>query len=371
MLIGVPKEIKTHEYRVGIVPENVRQLVAHGHSVLVETNAGLGIGASDDIYRAAGAEIVDSAQPIFTRAELIVKVKEPQAAERVMLRPGQILFTYLHLAPDPAQARDLIASGASCIAYETVTDTHGGLPLLTPMSAIAGRLATQVGAHFLEKANGGLGKLMGGIAGVAPAKVVVIGGGIVGTHAIEVALGMGAEVWALDHKPEILQRLRKRFGTALHTVLSDQTSIEQYAMSADLLILGVLVAGAAAPKLISRNLVRRMKTGAVIVDVAIDQGGCCETSHATTHDNPVYIVDNVLHYCVANMPGSVPQTSAYALNIATLPFMLALANKGLQALHEDHHLRNGLTIHRGLVTNAPVAGALGYDYVAPERALMG
>lgn len=369
MLIGVPKEIKRHEYRVGIVPENIPELLAHGHRVLVESGAGHGIGAGDDVYRSAGAEIASSATQLFSQAGLIVKVKEPQAAERAMLRPGQILFTYLHLAPDPAQARDLIASGASCIAYETVTDDAGGLPLLTPMSAIAGRLATQVGAHFLEKANGGLGRLMGGIAGVAPADVVVVGGGIVGTHAIEVALGMGAEVWALDHKPEALERLRHRFGAGLHTVLSDQASITQYAMRADLLILGVLVAGATAPKLISQQLVKRMKPGAVIVDVAIDQGGCCETSHATTHDQPVYVVDDVLHYCVANMPGSVPQTSAYALNNATQPFILQLAQQGLDALRENPHLLNGLTVHRGHVTNAAVAAALGYDHVAPAEVL--
>lgn len=369
MLIGVPKEIKTHEYRVGLVPENVRQLVARGHRVLVETNAGLGIAASDDVYRAAGAEIIDSAAAIFAKAQLIVKVKEPLAVERALLRSGQILFTYLHLAPDPAQARDLIESGATCIAYETVTDDAGGLPLLTPMSAIAGRLSTQVGAHFLEKANGGLGRLMGGIAGVTSAKVVIIGGGIVGTHAAEVALGMGAETWVLDHKPDVLKKLQQRFGTALHTVVSSQENIEQHTMSADLLILGALVAGAAAPKLISRELIKRMKHGAVIVDVAIDQGGCCETSHATTHEKPVYTVDGVLHYCVANMPGSVPQTSAYALNNATLPFILQLADQGMQALHENRHLLSGLTVHRGMVTNAAVAGALGYDFVEPMLAL--
>ena len=369
MRIGVPREIKIHEYRVGIVPANVRELTERRHEVIVETGAGAGIGASDDDYLGAGATIVATARAVFDAAELIVKVKEPQAIERAWLRPGQILFTYLHLAPDPQQARELIASGATCIAYETVTADDGSLPLLAPMSEVAGRLSVQAGAYFLEKAHGGRGILLGGVPGVAPAKVVVIGGGVVGTHAIEVAVGMGAEVWVLDRNLETLRRLWARFGRSLNTVFSTHDAIAHHCAEADLVIGAVLLAGAAAPKLITRDMVRNMKPGAVIVDVAIDQGGCCETSRPTTHDDPVYVEEGVIHYCVANMPGAVPNTSAYALNNATLPYIIALADQGLDALQQHRHLLNGLNVHRGKVTHAPVAEALGYDFVAPEEAL--
>jgi alanine dehydrogenase len=369
MLIGVPREVKVREYRVGLVPANVRELVAQGHEVIVETGAGGGIGADDAAYQAAGATIVAMPQEIFERAQLIVKVKEPQAAERKWLKSGQVLFTYLHLAPDPDQTRDLVASGATCIAYETVTSEGGALPLLAPMSEVAGRLSVQAGAYFLEKAHGGLGILLGGVPGVEPAKVTVIGGGVVGTHAIDVALGMGAAVTVLDRNVDVLRALRKQFGHRLNTVYSTAEAIQLLSTSADLVIGAVLVAGAAAPRLIARETVRRMRPGSVIVDVAIDQGGCCETSRPTTHDAPTYVVDGVIHYCVANMPGSVPRTSAYALNNATLPFVLALADRGLQALHDDPHLLNGLNVHKGLVTNQAVATALGYAYHAPEAAL--
>lgn len=369
MLIGVPKEIKVREYRVGIVPANVRELVLHGHQVVVESGAGNGIGAADEQYRAAGATIADVPQEIFDTAEMIVKVKEPQAAERKMLRPGHLLFTYLHLAPDPEQTRDLIASGATCIAYETVTSPHGGLPLLAPMSEVAGRLSIQAGAYYLEKAHGGSGVLLGGVPGVNRAKVVVIGGGVVGSHAVDVALGMGADVWVLDREVDVLRKLWAQFGHQLNTEFSTYDAIARHCLDADLVIGSVLIPGAEAPKLITRDIVKHMKPGSVIVDVAIDQGGCCETSRPTTHDAPVYSVDGVIHYCVANMPGSVPRTSAYALNNATLPYVLALADKGVQALQEDRHLLNGLNVHRGMVTNQAVAEALGYDYVAPDRAL--
>ena len=369
MLIGVPKEIKVREYRVGLVPANVRELTERGHNVIVETQAGAGIGATDDLYEAAGAIIVQTAAEIFAKAEMVVKVKEPQAAERKQLRPGQILFTYLHLAPDPDQTNDLIASGATCIAYETVTSAQGTLPLLAPMSEVAGRLSIQAGAYFLEKAHGGLGTLLGGVPGVDPAKVVIIGGGVVGTHAAHIALGMAAEVWVIDRNVDVLRNLWKQFGRPLNTVFSTRDAIEQHCTSADLVIGGVLLPGAAAPKLITREIVRRMKPGSVIVDVAIDQGGCCETSRATTHDNPTYIVDDVIHYCVANMPGAVPRTSAYALNNATLPFVLALAKSGVDALKRDAHLLNGLNVHKGMVTNEPVALALNHAYVDPLTAL--
>lgn len=369
MRIGVPREIKIREYRVGIVPANVRELTERGHQVVVETGAGAGIGALDSDYLDAGAVIVVTAREVFDAADLIVKVKEPQAVERTWLRPGQMLFTFLHLAPDPQQARDLIASGATCIAYETVTADNGSLPLLAPMSEVAGRLSVQAGAYFLEKAHGGRGILLGGVPGVAPAKVAVIGGGVVGTHAIEVAVGMGAEVWVLDRNLETLRRLWARFGRTLNTEFSTHDAIARHCAEADLVIGAVLLAGAAAPKLISREMVRSMKPGAVIVDVAIDQGGCCETARPTTHDDPVYVEEGVIHYCVANMPGSVPNTSAYALNNATLPYIIALADYGLDALHQNRHLLNGLNVHRGMVTHAPVAKALGYDFVAPKEAL--
>lgn len=369
MLIGVPKEIKVHEYRVGLVPASVQELVAHGHAVIVESGAGSGIGADDDQYKAAGASIINSAQEIFERAQLIIKVKEPQVIERKWLKPEQILFTYLHLAPDPEQTHDLIKSGATCIAYETVTNDEGALPLLAPMSEVAGRLAVQAGAHFLEKAHGGLGILLGGVIGVEPAKVTVIGGGVVGANAIDVALGMGATVTVLDRNINILRNLHKQFGHRLNTVYSITEAIEHHCSIADLVIGAALIAGAAAPKLITRDIVRRMKQGSVIVDVAIDQGGCCETSHPTTHDTPTYVVDGVIHYCVANMPGSVPRTSTYALNNATLPYVIALANKGLQAMQDNKHLLNGLNVYQGKVTNQPVANALGLTFHDPTTVL--
>lgn len=369
MLIGVPKEIKVREYRVGLVPASVRELVAHGHKVIVESGAGDGIGADDKQYETAGAFIVTSAQEIFERAQLIVKVKEPQAAERKWLKPGQIIFTYLHLAPNPEQAHDLVNSGATCIAYETVTADDGSLPLLAPMSEVAGRLAVQAGAYFLEKVHGGLGILLGGVTGVKPAKVTVIGGGVVGTNAIDVALGMGAAVTVLDRNIDVLHNLRNQFGSRLNTVLSTAETIEHHCSIADLVVGGVLIVGAAAPKLITRDIVRKMKSGSVIVDVAIDQGGCCETSHPTTHDAPTYVVDGVVHYCVANMPGAVPHTSTYALNNATLPYVLALADNGLQALRNNPHLLNGLNVHQGKITNQLVAAALGLTFHEPVAAL--
>ncbi|GBG15795.1 alanine dehydrogenase [Novimethylophilus kurashikiensis] len=362
MKIGVPKEIKVREYRVGLVPANVHEIVKRGHAVWVEKNAGAGIGASDDAYRAAGATIVEDAEAIYAAADLIVKVKEPQRNERRMLKLGQILFTYLHLAPDPDQTRDLVTSGATCIGYETVTSPHGGLPLLAPMSEVAGRLAVQAGAYFLEEAHGGRGILLGGVPGVAPAKVVILGGGVVGAQAADVALGMGADVCVLDRNLDVLRRLQQQFGHSLKTVFSTHNTITQHCCEADLVIGSILVPGAEAPKLISRETVKQMQPGSVIVDVAIDQGGCCETSRPTTHDAPTYIVDGVIHYCVANMPGSVPRTSTYALNNATLPYVLALADKGLHALRDDPFLREGLNVYRGKVTNRAVAEALGYGF---------
>ena len=370
MRIGVPKEIKVQEHRVGLVPATVRELAAHGHTVLVERAAGGGIGVSDEHYRAAGATILTSAAEVWDGAELIVKVKEPQAEERRLLRPGQTLFTYLHLAPDPEQARDLVASGATCIAYETVTGAGGGLPLLAPMSEVAGRMSIQAGAYYLEKTHGGLGVLLGGVPGVDPAKVVVLGGGVVGTHAIHIALGMGADVWVLDRNVDVLRRLWAQFGRPLNTVFSTRDAVERHVVAADLVIGGVLIPGASAPKLVSADLVRRMRPGAVLVDVAIDQGGCFETSRPTTHDDPVYAVGGVVHYCVANMPGGVPRTSTFALNNATLPFVLALADKGpIEALRADPHLRAGLNVHAGQVTHPAVAEALGYPFVDPLAAL--
>jgi alanine dehydrogenase len=366
MLIGIPKEIKDNEYRVGLAPESVRELVSQGHQVIVETNAGGGISAADDEYKRAGATIVDTAAEIFAQAEMVVKVKEPLAVERAMLREGQILYTYLHLAPDPEQTRDLVNSGAVCIAYETVTSPFGGLPLLRPMSEVAGRMSIQAAAHNLEKTHGGIGMLMGGVPGVDPAKVVVIGGGVVGTHATHIAVGMGADVWVLDRSNETLGRLWTEFGRSVNTVYSTRDAIERHVLEADVVIGGVLIPGASAPKLVTAEHVKAMKTGAVMVDVAIDQGGCFETSHATTHSNPTYVVDGVVHYCVANMPGGVPRTSTFALNNATLAGALALANKGYkQALTDDPHLRNGLNVHRGDVTYREVAEDLGYDYVDP------
>ncbi|MCP3661330.1 MAG: alanine dehydrogenase [Gammaproteobacteria bacterium] len=370
MLIGIPKEIKNHEYRVGLTPSSVREVVSHGHDVIVETNAGSGIGMSDADYEAAGAGIVSTAAEVFERAEMVVKVKEPQAVERAMLRSGQILFTYLHLAPDPEQTEDLVKSDAVCIAYETVTSTHGGLPLLAPMSEVAGRMAVQAGAHCLEKSNGGLGMLLGGVPGVDPAKVVVLGGGVVGTHAAHMAIGLGADVWILDRNTEVLKSLWRQFGRSLNTVFSTKDAVDAHVLSADLVIGGVLIPGAAAPKLVTAEMIKAMKPGSVVVDVAIDQGGCFETSHATTHADPTYVVDEVIHYCVANMPGGVPRTSTFALNNATLPYVITLANKGYkQALTDDTHLLAGLNVHRGKVTCKEVAEVLGYDYLAPELAL--
>ncbi len=370
MLIGVPKEIKIREYRVGLTPTNVRELVAHGHKVIVEREAGAGIGMTDAHYEAAGARVVAGAADVFGSADLVVKVKEPLAPERKLLRTGQTLFTYLHLAPDPEQAHELMASGATCIAYETVTSATGGLPLLAPMSEVAGRMSIQVGAYFLEKAHGGLGMLLGGVPGVDPAKVVVLGGGVVGTHAIHIALGMGADVWVLDRSVDVLRRLWAQFDRPLNTVFSTRDAVEHHVAAADLVIGGVLIPGAAAPKLVTRELITKMKPGSVVVDVAIDQGGCFETSKPTTHDNPTYVVDGVIHYCVTNMPGGVPRTSAVALNNATLPFVLALADKGVKkALADDLHLRNGLNVHGGKITHAAVASALGESFEDPMTAL--
>ena len=370
MRIGVPKEIKVLENRVGLTPESVREVVSHGHEVLVEHNAGQGIGMDDAAYQRAGASVAATSAEVFALAEMIVKVKEPQTNERKLMRRGQVLFTYLHLAPDPEQAKDLVAGGSVCIAYETVTSPAGGLPLLAPMSEVAGRMAVQAGAYYLEKPHGGLGVLLGGVPGVDPAKVVVLGGGVVGTHAIDIALGMGADVWVLDRNVDVLRRLWTQFGRPLNTVFSTRDAVERHVIAADLVIGGVLIPGAEAPKLVSRELVARMKNGSVVVDVAIDQGGCFETSRATTHADPVYVVDGVTHYCVANMPGGVPRTSTFALNNATLPFVLALAHKGWKrALAEDAHLRNGLNVAFGKVTCRPVAEALGYEYTDPASVL--
>jgi alanine dehydrogenase len=371
MRIGVPKEIKNHEYRVGFTPESVAEAVLRGHEVLVQAGAGLGIGASDDEYRAAGARVVGEAGEIFADAEMIVKVKEPQPAERALLRPDQILYTYLHLAPDPDQTRDLIASGAVCIAYETVTDAAGGLPLLKPMSQVAGRMSIQAGAHCLEKAQGGRGVLLGGVPGVLPAKVAVLGGGVVGFNAAQMAAGLGADVTILDRNPAVLERLAIHFESSAKTRFSNKANLEECVASADLVIGAVLIPGAAAPKLVSRKMLGTMKRGAVLVDVAIDQGGCFETSRPTTHADPTFVVDEVVHYCVANMPGAVARTSTYALNNVTLPHALAIADKGWKgALRDDPHLANGLNVWDGRVTNEAVARDLGLDFTPVGQALM-
>jgi alanine dehydrogenase len=370
MLIGVPKEIKVHEYRVGMTPSAAREAIAHGHTVLVETQAGAGIGAGDDVYRKAGAEVVASGADVFRRAELIVKVKEPQASERAQLHEGQVLFTYLHLAPDPGQAKDLLASGAICVAYETVTSPAGGLPLLAPMSEVAGRLAVQVGAHCLEKPAGGMGTLLGGVPGVAPGRVLILGAGVVGSNAAQGAIGTGAHVVVVDKSVDALRRIDAMFNGRATTLFSNQDTLEREVLRADLVISGVLIPGAAAPKLITKALLPRMKPGAVLVDVAIDQGGSAETSRPTTHAEPTYVVDGVVHYMVANMPGAVPRTSTYALNNATLPFTLALADKGWRAaLRSDPHLRAGLNVAGGRITYRAVARALDLDYVAAESVL--
>lgn len=370
MKIGVPKEIKNHEYRVGMTPAAVREVVARGHEVWVETRAGAGIGMDDSVYAGAGAHIAANAVEVFERAELIVKVKEPQAVERARLGPQHTLFTYLHLAPDPDQTRDLIKSGATCIAYETVTSANGGLPLLAPMSEVAGRMSIQAGATALEKTHGGLGLLLSGVPGVEAGKVVILGGGVVGTNAATVAVGMGAQVTVIDRSVDALRRISAQFGGRVQTVYSTQHAIETHLREADLVIGGVLIPGAAAPKLVTRKMLGLMRKGAVIVDVAIDQGGCCETSHATTHADPVYVVEGIVHYCVANMPGGVPRTSTFALNNVTLPFILQLADRGpVPAMLADPHLLAGLNVARGMVTNQGVADALGLVYHDPQAVL--
>lgn len=369
MKIGCPKEIKNHEYRVGLTPESVAELVNRDHEVLIETGAGDGIGAADAEYEAAGARLTD-VHTVFAEADTIVKVKEPQAVERKRLRPGQTLYTYLHLAPDADQTKDLIDSGATCIAYETVTDAKGGLPLLRPMSQVAGRMSIQAGAHSLEKAQGGRGMLLGGVPGVAPAKVVVIGGGVVGRNAAQMAVGMGADVTVLDRSHDVLEDIDRQFAGRVHTVYSTATSLDAAVREADLVIGAVLIPGAAAPKLVTRAMLSDMKPGAVIVDVAIDQGGCFETSRPTTHQDPIYEVDGIVHYCVANMPGGVARTSTYALNNATLPHLLRIADLGVKAaLERDPHLRAGLNVANGRITCQPVAEAQGLDWVDAETAV--
>ena len=370
MLIGVPKEVKSHEYRVGLVPGSVRELVHHGHKVVVETGAGAGIGFDDRAYETAGAEILMRGADVFAAAEMIVKVKEPQPDEVLALREDQVLFTYLHLAADRKLTEALLRSGAVGIAYETVTDRQGGLPLLAPMSEVAGRMSVQVGAHCLEKEQGGLGILLGGVPGVAAAKVVILGGGVSGTNAARMAMGLEAHVTVIDRSLPRLYELDMQFGSQLHTLFSTVENIEREVVSADLLIGAVLVPGAAAPKLVRRQLVRAMKPGSVIVDISIDQGGCIETSRPTTHADPTYIDEGVVHYCVTNMPGAVARTSAVALNNATLPFVLAIADRGWRrALSDDLHLRNGLNTCRGQLTHPAVAHDLGLTLTAPERAL--
>lgn len=370
MIVGVPTEIKPDERRVGLTPSSVNELTNDGHEVIVQCGAGLGIGASDGDYEGAGAQIAADPSEVFASAAMIVKVKEPQAVERAMLTPEHLLFTYLHLAPDGQQADDLVASGATCIAYETVTGPGGGLPLLAPMSKVAGRMSIQAGAHHLESRQGGAGLLLGGVAGVPSAKVVVIGGGVVGENAIEMAVGLGADVTVLDRNTDVLDRLAKRFNTKLRTVYSTAATTWDFVTDADLVVGAVLIPGAKAPKIVTEDMVKAMRPGSVLVDVAIDQGGCMETSHATTHGEPTYLVHDVVHYCVANMPGGVPRTSTYALNNETLPFTLVLANKGVKAaLEADEHLRKGLNVANGKITDLAVAEALGYDYVAPLDAL--
>ncbi len=370
MLIGVPKEIKNHEYRVGLTPESVAELIQADQQIIVESGAGIGIGASDEAYKSSGAEIVAQASDVFARADMIIKVKEPQAVERAMLRPGQILYTYLHLAPDPEQTKDLIQSGAVCIAYETVTDVTGDLPLLKPMSQVAGRLAIQVGATSLQKEAGGRGMLLGGVPGVSPAKVVIIGGGDVGFNAAQMAVGLQADVTILDRNNKVMEDLSYYFGSKAKVVRSTPSVLAELIKTADMVVGAVLIPGAAAPKLITRKMLPTMMEGSVLVDVAIDQGGCFETSKATTHADPTYIIDNVVHYCVANMPGAVPRTSTYALNAATLGHAKNIARLGWKkALKADQHLLNGLNVCEGKLTYAAVGDALGIDVVAPETCL--
>jgi alanine dehydrogenase len=370
MRIGCPKEIKVREYRVGLTPESAAELVRAGHEVLMEKGAGLGIGASDERYTAVGAKILPDAAAVFDAADMIVKVKEPQPVEIARLKPRHTLFTYLHLAPDPAQAEGLIASGAACVAYETVTDAAGRLPLLKPMSEVAGRMSIQVGANFLEKNQGGRGVLLGGVPGVRPADVVILGAGVAGYNAAQIAVGMRARVTVFDKNPARLEELDREFNGRLETVYSTRAAVEDAVREADLVIGAVLAPGGRAPVLISRAMLKAMRSGAVLVDISIDQGGCFETSRATTHDDPVFEVDGIIHYCVANMPGAVARTSAFALNNATLPFTLALANKGLhQALRDDPHLRMGLNVAEGFITHEAVALDLGKPFKMPAWTL--
>ncbi len=368
MIIGVPKEIKNNEYRVGLIPSSVRELVGHGHQVLVQHDAGTAIGIDDAAFEQAGAKIINSAEELFKTADMIIKVKEPQPQECKMLRRGQVLFTYLHLAPDPEQARLLQESGCIAIAYETVTNKHGGLPLLAPMSEVAGRMSIQAGANSLEITNGGSGILLGGVPGVAPAKVVVLGGGVAGTNAARVAIGMGARVVIIDKSLERLNKLDMQFGSKIMTIYSTADAIERHVSTADLIIGAVLVPGASAPKLVTKAMLSKMRHGSVLVDISIDQGGCFETSRPTTHQNPTYVVDGIVHYCVSNMPGAVPRTSTFALNNVTLPFTLALANLGWkQAMRKDHHLLDGLNVCDGKLTHKAVASALKQQYTPAEE----
>ncbi len=371
MLVGVPKEIKPQEQRVGLVPASVKEIVRAGSKVLVEQSAGLGIGISDKEYEAAGAEIAHTAEEIFARAELIVKVKEPQPIECKRLREGQTLFAFLHLAPDKQQTALLIESGVTAIAYETVTQSQGSLPLLTPMSQVAGRMSIQAGAHYLESFPGGSGILLGGVPGISPAKVVVIGGGVVGTNALTIAIGMEAKVTVLDKSLSRLNELAFKFGPKLNTLYLTEEVLEQQIVDADLVIGAVLVPGAATPKLVTRSLLKKMRPGSVIIDVAIDQGGCFETSRPTTHQDPIYIAENILHYCVTNMPGAVPRSSTFALNNAVLPFVLSLVTRSVKtALLDDSHFLNGLNVYQGKITYEAVAQALGYSYVNAKEALI-
>lgn len=370
MRIGCPTEIKNHEYRVGLTPESVRELAANGHEVWIQSGAGLGIGADDNEYRAAGAVIKDDEKAIFAECEMVVKVKEPQAVERAQLREGQVLYTYLHLAPDPEQTADLVKSGVTGIAYETVTGPGGTLPLLKPMSQVAGRMSIQAGATALEKAHGGRGVLLGGVPGVMPGKVVVIGGGVVGFNAAQMAVGLGADTTILDRDPEVLEKLGIHFESRAKTRFSNKANLHEAVCEADLVVGAVLIPGAAAPKLVSREMLSEMKPGAVLADVAIDQGGCFETSKPTTHSEPTYVVDGIVHYCVANMPGAVSRTSTYALNNVTLPHALRIANKGWkEALRADPHLAEGLNVHAGKVTYKAVAEELGYDHLPIDEAI--
>jgi len=370
MLIGCPREIKNQEYRVGLTPESTKELVRHDHAVWIESGAGVGIGADDEQYRAAGAEIVATAEKILVECEMVVKVKEPQPGERALLREGQVLYTYLHLAPDPEQTADLVKSGVTAIAYETVTGPGGTLPLLKPMSQVAGRMSIQAGATALEKAHGGRGVLLGGVPGVLPGKVIVIGGGVVGFNAAQMAVGLGADVTILDRSPEVLEKLGIHFESRAKTRFSNTANLAEAVCEADLVIGAVLVPGAAAPKLVTRDMLQCMKPGAVLVDVAIDQGGCFETSHPTTHDNPTFVVDGVVHYCVANMPGAVSRTSTYALNNVTLPHALRIADLGWkEAMRSDPHLAEGLNVHAGHVTYPAVASELGYELLRVEEAI--